>query len=208
MTGRDLVKVKICGITNVEDALASVGAGADALGFIFYAKSPRFVSPPDAGRIVRSLPPFVTAVGVFVNETAKGIADSAAAAKISVIQLHGDESPEYCESLGLPVIKSFRISRKEDLAAISRYKVRGVLLDSFERGRFGGTGRTFDWELLRGFEPACPIILSGGLNSGNVEEAIRRTSPYAVDVSSGVEAKPGRKDIHKIKAFMSKVRNF
>ena len=201
------VRIKICGITNEADAAAAVRAGADALGFIFYADSPRCVAPERAAEIVAGLPPFVVPVGVFVNAAAGDVDDICEAAGIQVVQLHGDETPGFCEALaGLkrPVIKAFRVrdaSWRSDAAA---YPVGAVLLDTFAEDRYGGTGTTFDWRLVEGSPHR--VILSGGLNPDNVAEAVRSVRPYGVDTGSGVEREPGRKDHGKIRAFVEAAR--
>ncbi|MBI1824079.1 MAG: phosphoribosylanthranilate isomerase [Nitrospirae bacterium] len=201
-----MIRIKICGITNLEDAQAAVDEGADAIGFIFYPKSPRVISYRQAGEIVRALPPFVSAVGVFVNESADKIREAAKVASLSHVQLHGEESPLFCENLGLSVIKAFRISVPEDLDPIKNFAVRGILLDSYQRGEFGGTGIPFDWKMLNRFSSSKPVILSGGLNPDNIREAIEQYTPNAVDVSSGVEKSPGIKEREKMKRFIQLAR--
>jgi phosphoribosylanthranilate isomerase len=197
-----VVRVKICGITNLEDALAAVEAGADALGFVF-AESPRRVAPATARGIVAELPPYVTAVGVFVDAAVAEVREVVAEVGLAVAQLHGAEQPEVVATLApTPCIKAFRVRRREDLAALSRYRVQGYLVDAFVPGRPGGTGVRFDWDLLEGFAAPGPLILSGGLTPENVAEAVRRVRPYAVDVSSGVEAEAGRKDHALIRRFI------
>ncbi len=201
------VRIKICGITNQADAAAAVRAGADALGFIFYAGSPRCVAPERAAEIVAGLPPFVVPVGVFVNAAAGEIESICETAGIQAAQLHGDESPGFCEALAgqkRPVIKAFRVrdaSWKSDAAA---YPVGAVLLDTFAEDRYGGTGTTFDWRLVEGSPHR--VILSGGLNPDNVAEAVRSVRPYGVDTGSGVEREPGRKDHDKVRAFVEAAR--
>ena len=198
------VKIKICGITNEADATAAVRAGADALGFIFYTGSPRYVEPVRVAEIVAGLPPFVVPVGVFVNAAVDEVGEICETTGIQVAQLHGDESPGYCNRLDRPLIKAFRVrdeSWKSDAAA---YDVAAVLLDTFAEDRYGGTGLTFDWRLVEGSPHR--VILSGGLNPHNVAEAVRRVRPYAVDTGSGVEQEPGRKDHGKIRAFVEAAR--
>lgn len=198
------VRIKICGITNEEDAAAAVRAGADALGFIFYVGSPRCVEPGRAAEIVAGLPPFVVPVGVFVNAAAGDVDGICETAGIRVVQLHGDETPGFCGTLGRPVIKAFRVrdaSWKSDAAA---YPVGAVLLDTYAEDRYGGTGTTFDWRLVEGSPHR--VILSGGLNPDNVAEAVRSVRPYGVDTGSGVEREPGRKDHEKIRAFVESAR--
>ncbi|MBI5971375.1 MAG: phosphoribosylanthranilate isomerase [Deltaproteobacteria bacterium] len=207
-----MFKVKICGITNAADAEAAVEAGADALGFVFYAKSPRFISPEDAGRIPAKLPPFITSVGVFVNETLDVINATVKAARLTCVQLHGDEAPEFCaeaaQITGCSVIKAFRVSTTDAILKLDGYKncASAFLLDSFSKDARGGTGKTFDWKIAVEAKKFGRIILSGGLNPENVGAAIRVVAPYAVDVSSGVEASPGVKDRAKIKEFVMTVK--
>jgi phosphoribosylanthranilate isomerase len=197
-----MIRVKICGITNLDDARAALDEGADAIGFIFYSKSPRAISFRKAGEIVGALPPFVSAVGVFVNESDVHIREAVKEAKLTHVQLHGDESPLFCQQLGLNVIKAFRVEVPEDLDPIKDFSVRGILLDSYRKAQYGGTGKPFDWKMLSRLSPGKPIILSGGLNAENVREAIELCSPYAVDVSSGIEKSPGIKERDKMKRFI------
>jgi len=198
------VRVKICGITNIPDALASTDAGADALGFIFAPSSPRFLKVDAAAAIIRELPPFIARVGVFVDPTAQFVHETVAKCGLSAVQLHGNETPEFCAALPGLTIKAFRISRREDLYQIRSYSTRAWLLDSHVAGQMGGTGKRFDWELaLEVKEWGSPIILAGGLTPENVAEAVTRVQPYAVDVSSGVESSPGKKDITKVRAFIT-----
>jgi phosphoribosylanthranilate isomerase len=196
------VRIKICGITRLEDALAAAELGADALGFNLWPGSPRFVPPEAAREIVSRLPPFVTPVGVFVNQARAEVMRLAAAAGVALVQLHGDEAPPDCEGLGLPVIKAFRVAGPEDLAAIPAYRsVAAVLLDSRSDG-FGGSGRAFDWELARRAAGPRPLVLAGGLGPGNVARAIRAVRPFAVDAASGLESSPGVKDREKMALFV------
>ena len=191
------VRVKICGLTRLEDALLAVSLGAHALGLIFFKKSPRYVSPEAARNIIQSLPPFVQTVGVFVNERAEVIREIAQFCSLNLIQLHGDESPDFCVELGLPCIKAFRIKGEESLKRLSSYKgkVKAWLLDTYKKGLPGGTGKTFNWDLaIKAKTYGVPIILAGGLWPDNIEAAIKTVQPYAVDVNSGVEVSPGVKD--------------
>lgn len=197
------VKVKICGICDIEAAKAAVDAGADALGFVF-APSRRRISPETAKEIIKRMPPFVTIVGVFVNPTINEIVDTTSFTGLEVIQLHGDEPPEFCATVTFKVIKSFTLAEKRDLEMTKQYKVDAYLFDTSVPGTRGGSGRTFDWRLATHFEKG-PVILAGGLNSENVREAIEIVGPYAVDVSSGVETK-GRKDPEKIREFIRRVK--
>lgn len=204
------MKIKICGITNVADARAAVEAGADALGFVFHSASPRNVSPDIARTIIGQLPPFVLAVGVFVNEDVKVVRDLMDSCGLALAQLHGDESAGYCESLGRPVLRAIRLKDRGSLLALAEYKgrarVRGFVVDAFSEAAFGGTGRIADWHLAAEAAAAAPVILAGGLTAENVAEGIRTVRPYGVDVSSGVEASPGKKDHAKIAAFVRAVR--
>lgn len=200
-------RVKICGITREEDALAAVAAGADAIGLVFYPPSPRHVTPEQAGRITRRLPPFVTVVGLFVNADAETIAQSVAAGRVNLLQFHGQECPDYCAQHGLPWLKAVRMKEDLDLdkAAADYAGAAALLLDAYRPGVPGGTGETFDWARIPG-HLAERIVLAGGLNPDNVAEAVRTVHPYAVDVSGGVEAEPGIKDPARIASFMRGVR--
>lgn len=203
---RPPVKVKVCGTTRLEDALWAVECGADAIGFIFYKKSPRCVTAKTAKDICSQLPPFVNRVGVFVNETADRINRIAERCGLNVVQLHGDESPGFCKKIKVRVIKAVRVKNAASLKALSDYKVDGFLLDTYQKDHWGGTGKVFDWQLARKAKKAGPVILAGGLNPRNVNDAVRQVQPYGVDVSSGVEASPGKKDRKKVKAFLKAVR--
>jgi phosphoribosylanthranilate isomerase len=199
-----MVHVKICGIRSVEDAQAAVEAGADALGFVFYPPSPRYVTPEDADQIIRGLPPFVTTVGLFVDVPLDLINDIAARCRLDRIQLHGHEPPEFCRQLKQPVIKAFRIKNVDSLAQLPRYTVSAYLLDAYVEGALpGGTGASFPWDLAAQAKPYGPVILAGGLTPENVGAAIARIRPYGVDVSSGVERAPGLKDHQKVRAFIA-----
>lgn len=202
-----MVRIKICGITNLEDALLATGLGANALGFIFYAKSPRSVEPEAAREIIRQLPPFVLSVGVFVDEEAGVVQELAARVGLDWVQLHGQESPEYCRSLGRRVLKGFRIKDEDSLEELQTYRgaVQAFLLDTYKKGQTGGTGETFDWELARKAQDYGPIVLAGGLTADNVAQAVAAAQPQAVDVASGVEAAPGKKDPEKLRAFFRAV---
>ena len=202
-----MVRAKICGITNREDACCAVEQGADALGFNFYPPSPRYVLPEEAGEIVRRLPPFVTPVGGFVNEAPERIEEIVASAGLRAIQLHGDEPPEACLGHSVPVIRATRVGEGFDPETLKAYPVDTFLLDTAKAGLYGGTGETFDWALAREAAICRRIILSGGIDPDNVAEAIRTVRPYALDASSGVEAEPGRKDPHKLAAFFRAVRS-
>ena len=197
-----MIKVKICGITNKEDALYAVECGADALGFIFYEKSPRYIEPDNAKTIIAALPPFVTTVGVFVNKDFNDIRDMALLTGITVVQLHGDESPSYCNLVEGKLIKAIRVKNDRSIEGLKKYDVDAFLLDSFDKNSFGGSGLTFDWKLAEKAKQYGKIILAGGLTPDNVEEAVKKVVPYGVDVSSGVEKKPGIKDNNKVKEFI------
>ena len=202
------VKVKICGITNWPDARRAIDAGADFLGFNFYAGSPRYVTPAKARRIVRRLPKGVTSVGVFVNENEQTMIEIARTVGLDRVQLHGEESPATVERLGraLPVIKAVRVRRTLRAAQVARFKhASALLLDGFDPGQWGGTGRTFDWRLAQRTRRGAKLFLAGGITPENVAAAIRTARPYAVDVCSGVEAKPGKKDPKRLKDFMREV---
>jgi phosphoribosylanthranilate isomerase len=201
----DKVKVKICGITNLSDAATAVELGASALGFIF-APSPRRITPHKARSIIRALPPFVKSVGVFVNEGLAGIRDVMQYCGLDLIQLHGDESPDLCNELMPYAIKALRIKDESCLLTIRAYhgKVRALLLDTYSKEKAGGTGKTFDWSLaVRIKEIGIPIILSGGLRPSNIDLAVYTVRPYGVDVNSGVEDYPGKKNPILMKAVMA-----
>lgn len=204
-----MVKVKICGITNAKDAALAIDYGADALGFIFYPPSRRYVSPEKAKKITAGLPPFIIKIGVFVDEQPENIRTIVNDCKLDGIQLHGSESPDFCRLFHGPtrVIKSFRLKNKDSVNEISEYQADAFLLDSFHPTLKGGTGTTFDWELaIAAKKFTAPVILSGGLTPENVSEAIRVVAPYAVDVAGGVEASAGKKDPGKMKIFIEQVR--
>ncbi|MDH1560846.1 phosphoribosylanthranilate isomerase [Pseudomonas sp. MDMC216] len=203
-----VVRSKICGITRIEDALAAVEAGADAIGLVFYGESPRAVSIEQAAAILQALPPFVTSVGLFVDMPRDELQQLLQRLPLDLLQFHGDESPADCEGHGRPYIKALRVRPGEDVAAaMAPYAgARGILLDTFVEGVPGGTGASFDWSLVPE-NAAKPIILAGGLDAGNVATAIRQVRPYAVDVSGGVEASKGIKDAGKIRAFVRAVRD-
>ncbi|NWA03552.1 phosphoribosylanthranilate isomerase [Pseudomonas gingeri] len=201
------VRSKICGITRIEDALAAVEAGADAIGFVFYAKSPRAVTFQQARAIIAVLPPFVTTVGLFVNASRCELGEILDAVPLDLLQFHGDETSEQCEGFHRPYIKALRVKAGDDIAAACRAYpgASGILLDTYVEGVHGGTGEAFDWSLVpQGLSK--PIILAGGLTVENVADAIARVRPYAVDTSGGVEQSKGIKDPAKIKAFIQAVR--
>ncbi len=203
----DKVKVKICGITNLEDASIAVELGANALGFIF-APSPRQITPQKARAIIRAIPPFVKTVGVFVNEAPATIREVMQHCGLDLIQLHGDESPALCEELMPCTIKALRIKDESSLQTSQPYhgKVRALLLDTYSKKKAGGTGKTFDWNLaIKIKKMGIPIILSGGIGPSNIDLAIHTVRPYAVDVNSGVEKCPGKKSHILIKALMAEL---
>ncbi len=203
------MKIKVCGITSGEDAGMALALGADALGFNFFPSSPRYIDPVAARSIVDGMPPFAAAVGVFVNvDSPIEVIRIAAMSGVRIIQLHGNESPDYCRQFaGWPLIKVWRVGQGPSVFKADQFEVRAFLLDTGDPQLFGGTGRIFDWSLCRDFACSRPIILAGGLNPENVASAIRVAKPYAVDVCSGVENAPGRKDALRLKAFISEVRN-
>jgi phosphoribosylanthranilate isomerase len=198
-------RVKICGITNLDDALAAVEAGADALGFVFYPESPRYVYPESVREIVGYLPPMITVTGVFVNEHIEKVQEISKYCSLSLLQFHGKESPEYCQWHGSRVMKAFRVRDASVIDEMKRYEVSGYLLDTYAQDVHGGTGICFDWSLARAAADLKPVVLAGGLTPDNVTEAIEKVRPYAVDVSSGVEGKPGKKAAEKIFNFIKAV---
>ncbi|MFH1431937.1 MAG: phosphoribosylanthranilate isomerase [archaeon] len=202
-----MTKVKICGITNVEDAKLAVESGADALGFIFYEKSKRSVDKEDVREIVRSLPPFVAKVGVFVDEDEDVVRQIQAYCGLTCLQFHGSETKEYCGMFN-NVIKAFRVKDRSSLDAVREYEpyVSAIHLDNFKLDVAGGTGEVFDWNALRGFSSRKPIILSGGITEANVAEAIGIVKPYAIDSASGTEKEPGRKDHARMKRLINLVK--
>jgi len=199
------VRIKICGVTRAEDALAAVRLGADALGFNFWPGSRRHVSPAAARAIIARLPPFVTSVGVFVNQPEGEMRATAAESGIQVFQLHGDEPPELCSRLPLPVVKAIPVDQVRTLSKLLSYEVSAFLLDTPSRG-YGGSGEPFDWSLAEGVSEVAPVILAGGLTPENVAEAVRAVRPWAVDVASGVESSPGVKDADRMSRFIEAVR--
>ncbi|MFN3396293.1 MAG: phosphoribosylanthranilate isomerase [Thermodesulfovibrionales bacterium] len=199
------VKVKICGITNLEDALAAVDYGADALGFVFYKGSPRYISAEAAKEIIKQLPPLITTVGVFVDETPERIEDTLRHVPIDIAQLHGHEPPESC-LLSRRVIKAIRVKELSDLEPLKKYRVSAFLLDTYTPESLGGTGQIFNWDIAVAAKQFGHIILAGGLNPENIERAIRWVRPYAVDVSSGIEEEKGKKDLKKMRLFIERAK--
>lgn len=202
-----MTKIKICGITNLNDAFLALDLGADALGFVFYRHSKRYISSEDAYGIISELPPFVKTVGVFVNQSVEELKSMKREIGFDLFQLHGDEEPDYCRELGNSVIKAMRVKDNINQDDIDSFPVQAFLFDAYSTGDFGGTGTSFNWELLKGIALQKSVILSGGLTCENVAEAIDIVNPYAVDVSSGVEDYPGKKNPVKLKAFIKAVRN-
>lgn len=197
------VIVKICGITNLDDGLGAAAAGADALGFVFYEPSPRFVSVSLAARIIQQLPAYLVKVGVFVDATEDLVLSAIRDCGLNLLQFHGQESPEYCRQFAVMNMKAFRIRDTDSLAELHRYPTDAWLLDAFAPDKPGGTGETFNWDLARQASRwGRPIFLAGGLTPENVGAAIKEVRPYGVDVSSGVETAPGKKDLAKVRAFI------
>lgn len=198
--------MKICGITRVEDALTAVAQGADAIGLVFYAPSPRAISIEQAAVIVQQIPAFVSVVGLFVNAEERYVKEVTSRVALDLLQFHGDETPEQCASIGLPFIKAVRVKSDTNLVQCAKdYSAsRALLLDTYTEGVAGGTGHVFDWGLIPP-DLAKPVVLAGGLTAANVAAAITQVKPYAVDVSGGVEAAKGIKDAAKIAAFMQQV---
>ena len=206
MASEKQVKVKVCGMTSLKDALVAVEGGADAVGFIFYKKSPRSVTMKTVREIVLELPPFVDTVGVFVDETAEQINKIADYCNLDIIQLHGDESPTFCKKIRRKVIKAFRIKDMQSVKKLSSFQVSGFLLDTFSENLHGGTGKVFDWNLALPAKKFGPVIMAGGLTPNNVQQAVRQIRPYGVDVCSGVESEPGIKDHKKVRAFLNNAK--
>lgn len=203
------VRIKICGITRYEDAKVAVSLGVDALGFIFYDKSPRYITPENAGKIINKLPPFISKVGVFVDSHPASIMDIAQKSGIDTVQLQGNETPDIARKLPLSVIKAFSVKPGWDMSVMDKYDVAGFLLDAWASDRRGGTGTTFDWAIAReAVVRHRHIILAGGLNPVNVEEALEAVCPYAVDLNSGLEVSPGIKNPRKMKDAVGIIRSW
>lgn len=210
-------RIKMCGITRREDAEKAIEAGADALGFVFYPHSPRHITAEKAASIAAYLPPFISLVGLFVNASFADIIQTAERGFLHILQLHGHESPEFCQQLtqetggAWPLIKAIQVATQEDLNAVKPYTtqdkpaVHGILLDTKVKNQYGGTGQTFDWTLINAWPYPVPLILAGGLQPDNVATAIQQVRPYAVDVSSGIEQRPGEKSTEKIHSFVQQV---
>jgi len=200
------MRIKICGITNLEDALSAVQADADALGFVFCSASPRNITPDQAADIIRQLPPFVQTVGLFVNADLVTVNGTADRCGLDIVQLHGEESPEFCAAVRRRIIKAFRVKDAASLEMINSYPVAACLLDAWSPLAHGGTGHSFNWNIAASAAAHLPIILAGGLTPDNVAAAVQQVRPYAVDVSSGVEAAPGKKDATLVREFIKKAR--
>jgi len=203
-----MTRVKICGITSRDDARNAALLGADAIGLNFYERSPRYVDSSVASRIIESVPPFVSTVGVFVNHpNPQGLEDLALSLGLDAVQLHGNETPDYCSMIQkVKVIKAFRVDAAFRLESLKNYETTMFLLDSGSGAQFGGTGQVFKWSQAEGANAFGWIVLAGGLNPENVEDAVRQLRPFAVDVSSGVESSPGKKDYEKMRRFIENVR--
>lgn len=200
-------RVKICGITKLEDALTAVEVGADALGFVFVPDTPRCVDPDQVAAIVDELPPFITTVGLFATKDTAKIRTIVNQCRLDAIQLHADVTPEFCRNLDRRVIKAVRVKDESSLSILSEYDVNAFLLDAYVEGKLGGTGKVFDWNLALRAKDYGRIIVAGGLNPENVAQAVRRVNPYGVDVSSGVESQPGRKDSDKVRNFINAAKS-
>ena len=201
------MRVKICGITNKEDALMAADLGADALGFIFAKGSPRTITPDMARNIIDELPPFTVPVGVFVDSPVEEILSIIEYTGIQCVQLHGNESPFECMKINIPVIKAFKVHEHFRADTLISFKVSAYLLDTYVEGAAGGTGKTFDWNVAVDAKAYGRIILAGGLNPGNIRDAIRKVQPYGIDISSGVESEPGKKDKRKLQQLFSAVHS-
>ena len=202
-----MIHVKICGITSFNDAIMAANYGASALGFIFYEKSPRYINPEILKTWISNVPSSVKKVGVFVNKDVDKVNKIAEELNLDMVQLHGDESPEYCNQMIKPVIKVFRVNNKFDSIMLNNYQVATFLFDTYNKENHGGTGESFDWQSILQLNTEIPVILSGGLNADNVLEGIEVVKPSAVDVNSGVEAAPGKKDEKKIKNLFTILKN-
>lgn len=202
------VRVKICGITSVADALAAAEAGADMIGLMFYEGSPRRITVPQAAEISRALSPFILKVGVFVNPEEAQVMEAIAACNLSLLQFHGDEPSDFCTQFGLMSVKALRVQNAESISALENYATDAFLLDAYSKSGLGGTGEKFNWDLAveaRKFNK--PIFLAGGLTPENVADAVAQVRPFAVDVSSGVESAPGKKDAAKVRAFIAAAKS-
>jgi phosphoribosylanthranilate isomerase len=202
-----MVRVKICGITSMGDAFYAAEQGADAVGFVFYKRSPRYIDPVEAGKIIAAMPPFVTPVGVFADDDEDSVKYAVNESGVAVLQFHGSEKPGYCDSFGMPYVKAFRVRGMESLEGMELYQhAAAFLLDAYSEKELGGTGTSFNWDTAVFAKKYGRIILAGGLTPLNVAEAVRHVNPYAVDVSSGVEASKGIKDHAALKAFIANAK--
>ena len=201
------IKVKICGMTQLKDALFAVEQGVDAVGFIFYKKSPRAVTMKTVREIITKLPPLVDTVGVFVNESAERLNKIADYCGLDLVQLHGEESPAFCRKIRRRVIKAFRVKDLQSIKQLEKFPVSGFLLDTFSDDLHGGTGKTFDWNLALPAKKMGPVLLAGGLTPRNILQAVRQVRPYGIDVCSGVEKSPRIKDLEKVRAFLKNIRS-
>ncbi len=212
MKGARRVRIKICGMTRREDALCATEAGVDALGFIFYSKSPRYIDPDDAQQIIEQLPPFVDTVGVFVDQRPETVQAIIRQCRLSHVQLHGSESPQYCRELsahtGCGILKAVRVGPQTTADTVAAYNdcIQGFLLDTFHKDAVGGTGISFDWKMIAHLRLAKPFLLAGGLDVTNIAEALEQVLPYGVDANSGLETTPGVKDHTLIREFIARVR--
>jgi phosphoribosylanthranilate isomerase len=201
------MKIKICGITNMDDALLAAELGADALGFIFVKTSPRYIRLSTARKIIQELPPFIVPVGVVADTVHEDILELIDETGICCVQLHGNESPKQLAKFPVPVYKSFRVDKEFNLEILQRYKGSAYLLDTYVDGTLGGTGKTFDWDIAVKAKEFGRIILAGGLTPENIAEAVKKVQPYAVDVNSGVESAPGKKDKNKLEKLFKTMRS-
>ncbi len=201
------VKVKVCGMTQLKDAVFAAEQGADAVGFIFYKKSSRSVTMKAVREIILKLPPFVDTVGVFVNESADKVNKIADHCGLDLVQLHGEESPGFCQKIHRRVIKVFRVKDLQSIKQLEKYPVTGFILDTFSDELYGGTGKTFDWNLALPAKKIGPVIVAGGLTPHNIRQVVSQVRPYGVDVCSGVEKSPGIKDPEKVRAFLANIRS-
>ncbi len=199
--------VKICGLTNLDDTFDALDCGADLLGFNFYPDSKRYIAPEDAGVIFENMPPGIPRVGIFVNADANLVIDIAIALELDYLQFHGDETPEYCNAFGRPWFKAFRLQNESDLAVMPHYDSKWLLVDAYVEKAFGGTGVVSNWDLARKAKEHGQLFLSGGLKPENVRMAIDSVKPFAVDVASGVESSPGKKDVYKMDEFIKRAKN-
>jgi len=200
------IKVKICGITNREDALRCIDAGANALGFIFYRKSPRYIEPSVAANIISNLPPYVASIGVFVNEKRSFIAQTITATNIRIIQLHGDEMPDDCQGYPVKVWKALRFTSMNEVSTAERYSIAAALIDGVHNNLYGGTGTLANFSIASAVKQFHPVVLAGGLNPDNILSAIQHVQPYAIDVNSGIERSPGKKDHKKIASLFNQLQ--